>query len=197
MALPVATRKKLVRHQTVNLESSSFNISKAQHSVPLSTSSHLLSKTIIIEAILSNNICFSIYFRGLLEPLHTVTRQRQSETSGLFITGPQNTTNYLFALTQTKTDNFRVLNVQGGQQIFNKNQTFLQSLFSVCVSSHRGQTQPRHAGSLTSSLSVRECFCEEVPFAMAARPVGLPGTRRGVLGSSSGIKPMPGPMWFR
>lgn len=32
---------------------------------------------------------------------------------------------------------------------------------------------------------------------MAARPVGLPGTSRGVLGSSSGIKPMPGPMWFR
>lgn len=32
---------------------------------------------------------------------------------------------------------------------------------------------------------------------MAARPVGLPGTSRGVLGSSSGIRPMPGPMWFR
>lgn len=32
---------------------------------------------------------------------------------------------------------------------------------------------------------------------MAARPVGLPGTSRGVLGSSSGIKPMPGPMWLR
>lgn len=44
---------------------------------------------------------------------------------------------------------------------------------------------------------MRECFCEEVPFAMAARPVGLPGTSRGVLGSSSGIKLMPGPMWFR
>lgn len=32
---------------------------------------------------------------------------------------------------------------------------------------------------------------------MAARPVGLPGTSRGVLGSSSDIKPMPGPMWLR
>lgn len=49
----------------------------------------------------------------------------------------------------------------------------------------------------TSSLSVRTCFCPEVPLPMAARPVGLPGTSRGVLGSSSGIKPMPGPMWLR
>lgn len=32
---------------------------------------------------------------------------------------------------------------------------------------------------------------------MAARLVGLPGTSRGVLGSSSGINPMPGPMWLR
>lgn len=32
---------------------------------------------------------------------------------------------------------------------------------------------------------------------MAARPVGLPGTSRGVLGSSSGIKPIAGPMWLR
>lgn len=32
---------------------------------------------------------------------------------------------------------------------------------------------------------------------MVARLVGLPGTSRGVLGSSSGIKPMPGPMWLR
>lgn len=49
----------------------------------------------------------------------------------------------------------------------------------------------------TSSLSVRTCFCVEVPLPMAARPVGLPGTSRGVLGSSSGIKLMPGPMWLR
>lgn len=69
--------------------------------------------------------------------------------------------------------------------------------YSVCFSSCRGQTQQLHAGSRTSSLSVRVCFCEEVPFAMAARPVGLPGIRRGVLCSSSGIRPMPGPMWFR
>lgn len=49
----------------------------------------------------------------------------------------------------------------------------------------------------TSSLSVRVCLCEEVPLDMAARPVGLPGTSRGVLGSSSGIRPIPGPMWFK
>lgn len=36
-----------------------------------------------------------------------------------------------------------------------------------------------------------------MPLPIAARPVGLPGTSRGVLGSSSGIKPMPGPMWLR
>lgn len=49
----------------------------------------------------------------------------------------------------------------------------------------------------TSSLSARTCFCAEVPLPMAARPEGLPGTRRGALGSSSGIRPMPGPMWLR
>lgn len=60
---------------------------------------------------------------------------------------------------------------------------------------HRNTTTARRLH--TSSLSVRTCFCAEVPLPMAARPVGLPGTSRGVLGSSSGIKPMPGPMWLR
>lgn len=59
------------------------------------------------------------------------------------------------------------------------------------------ETQQLHTGLHTSSLSVRACFCAEVPFPIAARPVGLPGTRRGEVGSSSGIKPIAGPMWLR
>lgn len=62
---------------------------------------------------------------------------------------------------------------------------------SVCA------TGTQNAYTHTSSLSLRACLGTAVLLPVAARPGGLPGTSRGVLGSRSGIKPMPGPMWLR
>lgn len=73
---------------------------------------------------------------------------------------------------------------------------FLYALHASLILNNPLQVKQNWAQSRshTSSLSVRTCFWAEL-LLPTVMPVGLPGTSTGVLGSSSGMRPMPGLMW--